>query len=115
MDCKVGIREFETAARNLKAAGFNASQVGAYLLVGLPDQQRANLEKSIRTVKNMGIRPILTYYTPIPHTKLWKRAVAVSRYDLEADPIYTNNAIFPCQTETFSWKALTQLKQLTLS
>ncbi len=115
MDHKVGIREFETAARNLTAAGFSARQVGAYLLAGLPDQRRVDLEKSIQTVKSMGIRPILAYYTPIPHTSLWQRAVAVSRYDLEADPIYTNNAIFPCQSEAFSWEALSQLKQLTLS
>ncbi len=115
MDRKVGIRDFETAAGRLQAAGFSARQVGAYLLAGLPDQCRQELEKSIRAVRAIGIRPILAYYTPIPHTPLWKRAVAVSRYDLEADPIFTNNAIFPCQTEAFSWEALTQLKQLTLS
>jgi radical SAM superfamily enzyme YgiQ (UPF0313 family) len=115
MDRKVGLREFERAATHLKAAGFGARQVGAYLLAGLPDQRREDLEKSIRAVRSMGIRPILAYYTPIPHTKLWRRAVAVSRYDLEADPIYSNNAIFPCQTEAFSWEALAHLKQLTLS
>ncbi len=115
MDRKVGIREFERAAGHLKTAGFNARQVGAYLLAGLPDQRRKDLEKSIRAVRAVGIRPILAYYTPIPHTTLWRRAVAVSRYDLEADPIYCNNAIFPCQTDAFSWEALAQLKQLTLS
>jgi radical SAM superfamily enzyme YgiQ (UPF0313 family) len=115
LDRKVGLLEFETAAHNLHAAGFNARQVGAYLLAGLPDQRLKDLEKSIQTVKTMGIHPILAFYTPIPHTALWERAVAVSRYDLEADPIYTNNAIFPCQNEAFSWKALSRLKQLTLS
>lgn len=115
LDRKVDIREFETAAQNLHAAGFGAGQVGAYLLAGLPDQRREEIEQSIRTVKAMGIQPILAYYTPIPHTALWKRAVAVSRYDLEADPIFTNNAIFPCQSEAFSWEALSRLKQLTFS
>ena len=115
MDRKVGHREFERAATRLKAAGFGARQVGAYLLAGLPDQRREDLEKSIRAVRSMGIRPILAYYTPIPHTVLWRRAVSVSHYDLEADPIYSNNAIFPCQTEAFSWEALAHLKQLTLS
>ena len=115
LDRKVDIREFETAAHNLLAAGFSAHQVGAYLLVGLPDQRREDIEQSIRTVKAMGIQPILAYYTPIPQTPLWKRAVAVSRYDLEADPIFTNNAIFPCQSEAFSWEALSRIKQLTLS
>jgi hypothetical protein len=44
---------------------------------------------------------------------MWEEAVGASRYDLEADPIYTNNAIFPCQSETFSWDVLTRLKHLT--
>jgi hypothetical protein len=43
---------------------------------------------------------------------MWSRAVAASRYDLEADPIYTNNAIFPCLSEQFSWQALSRLKHL---
>ena len=115
LDRKVAIRDFQSAARNLLAAGFSAHEVGAYLLAGLPDQSLKALEDSILTVKTMGIRPILAYYTPIPHTALWERAVAVSRYDLEADPIYTNNAIFPCQREAFTWEALSRLKRLTLS
>jgi radical SAM superfamily enzyme YgiQ (UPF0313 family) len=115
MDRKVGIPEFKAAVRYLHDAGFNGGEVGAYLMAGLPDQRLDALEKSIQTVKAMGVRPILAYYTPIPHTELWKRAVAVSRYDLEADPIYTNNAIFPCQSEAFSWQTLSRLKQMTLS
>jgi hypothetical protein len=38
--------------------------------------------------------------------------VATSRYDLEANPIFTNNAIFPCQQEDFSWETLARLKKL---
>ena len=115
LDRKLARHDFESAARNLLAAGFSAHEVGAYLLAGLPDQSLNALEDAILSVKAMGIRPILAYYTPIPHTALWERAVAVSRYDLEADPIYTNNAIFPCQREAFSWEALARLKRLTLS
>ncbi len=115
LDRKVAVRDFETAARHLLKAGFSDREVGAYLLAGLPDQSLDFLEDAIMTVKAMGIRPILAYYTPIPHTALWERAVAVSRYDLEADPIYSNNAVFPCQREAFSWEALSRLKRLTLS
>jgi hypothetical protein len=52
------------------------------------------------------------YYTPIPHTALWPRAVAASRYDLASDPIFTNNAIMPCSREPFSWRVVSRLKQL---
>jgi len=64
-------------------------------------------------VKAEGIRPILAYYSPIPHTRLWARAVAASPYDLEADPVFCNNAIFPCRPEIFSWEYLRKLKEMT--
>jgi hypothetical protein len=43
---------------------------------------------------------------------LWPAAVAASRYDLASDPIFTNNAIFPCRKESFSWETITRLKTL---
>ena len=115
MDRKVSENEFFRAVGYFKAAGFRSEQVGAYLLAGLPGQSVSGVEDSIRVVKQAGVTPVITHYTPIPHTSMWKAAVAASRYDLEADPIYTNNAIFPCQSETFSWEVLTRLKNLARS
>ena len=76
----------------LKKAGFSEKQVGAYLLAGLPGQSSESILESIKTVKEAGIMPIPAYYTPIPHTGLWKDAVLSSRYDLESDPIFTRLA-----------------------
>jgi hypothetical protein len=70
------------------------------------------MEDAIRLVKAAGITPVLAHYTPIPRTRLWDAARAASRYDLAADPIYTNNAIFPCQEENFSWPVLSRLKRM---
>jgi radical SAM superfamily enzyme YgiQ (UPF0313 family) len=112
LDSKVTEAEFIRAVEHLKAAGFESAQIGAYLLVGLPGQSIRAVESSIRVVKASGITPVLAYYTPIPHTALWSDAVAASRYDLAADPVFCNNAIFPCQRESFSWPALSRLKQL---
>jgi radical SAM superfamily enzyme YgiQ (UPF0313 family) len=111
-DEKVTEEEFIRAVRHLKAAGFDADQIGAYLLVGLPGQSISAVEISIKVVKAAGIIPIMAYYSPIPHTRMWQQAVATSRYDLAADPVFTNNAIFPCQRESFSWQALSRLKRL---
>jgi radical SAM superfamily enzyme YgiQ (UPF0313 family) len=112
LDNKVTRQEFIQAVGFLKAAGYGSDQIGAYLLVGLPGQSIAGVEISIQIVKEAGITPVLAHYTPIPRTRLWKQAVAVSRYDLEGDPIFTNNAIFPCQREEFSWPALSRLKRM---
>ena len=114
LDAKVTRREFEQAVGSLKSAGFALDRIGAYLLVGLPGQVIRQVEDSIRMVKAAGITPVMAHYTPIPHTRLWEAAKAVSRYDLAADPVYTNNAIFPCQKENFSWQALSRLKQMVV-
>jgi radical SAM superfamily enzyme YgiQ (UPF0313 family) len=115
IDRKVSEDDFKKAITYLKDAGFDKNQVGAYLLVGLPDQKLSSVEHSIQTVKNLGITPIPAYYTPIPHTALWPRAVAASRYDLESDPVFTNNAIIPCRKEPFLWKTVSGLKELAAS
>jgi radical SAM superfamily enzyme YgiQ (UPF0313 family) len=112
MDRKVTEREFSRAVRDLLAAGFDPDQLGAYLLAGLPGQEVEEIENSIGVVKQAGIKPVIAHYTPIPHTPLWEAAVASSRYDLETDPIFTNNAIFPCRSEAFSWEMLTRLKKM---
>jgi radical SAM superfamily enzyme YgiQ (UPF0313 family) len=112
LDRKTTAAEFNRAVTYLQNAGFSKEQVGAYLLVGLPEQKRGELEDAIQMVRNSGVLPILAHYTPIPHTRMWPQAVASSRYDLAADPIYTNNAISPCQKTPFSWEDMSSLKRL---
>jgi radical SAM superfamily enzyme YgiQ (UPF0313 family) len=112
IDKKVTAAEFKRAVACLKDAGFNKNQIGAYLLTGLPGQKIKSIEDSIKTVRQSKITPVLAYYTPIPHTALWDKAVASSRYNLESDPLFTNNAIFPCQEEAFSWETISYLKNL---
>lgn len=112
-DRKVTEEEFVRAVSYLKEAGFTEKHIGAYLLIGLPNQSLRSVEESVMTVRKSGITPVLAYYTPIPHTKLWKEAVAVSRYDLESDPIFSNNTIFPCNDRPLSWETLFYLKNLS--
>ena len=111
LDRKVTESEFNKAIHHLLNAGFETREIGAYLLAGLPDQSPEAVAESIRTVRESGITPVPAYYTPIPHTGLWNRAKAVSRYDLAADPIFTNNALLPCWPR-FSWDILSYLKNL---
>ena len=112
LDKKVSVTEFIKAVTFLKEAGFDKNMIGVYLLAGLPGQQTEFIESSIRSVKQTGATPILAYYSPIPKTALWDQAVASSRYNLESDPIFTNNAILPCQNQPFSWQTISHLKKL---
>jgi radical SAM superfamily enzyme YgiQ (UPF0313 family) len=112
LDKKVSEDEFYRAINVLVAAGFERDQVGAYLLVGLPGQDFSHVEHSIKAVIDSGISAVPAYYSPIPHTALWPKAVTSSRYDLEADPIFTNNAIIPCSKDAFSWATISHIKKL---
>jgi radical SAM superfamily enzyme YgiQ (UPF0313 family) len=114
LDHKVTENQFYQAVSCLLMAGFKKDQIGAYLLVGLPEQDLDSIAASIQLVKTSGIIPVPAHYSPIPHTRLWKKAVQLSRYDLESDPVFTNNAIFPCQRDEFSWETLSRLKHLAV-
>jgi radical SAM superfamily enzyme YgiQ (UPF0313 family) len=110
LDAKVTADEFTVCVHHLRKAGFRREELGAYLLAGLPGQSLAALKASIDGVHKAGITPIPAYYTPIPGTRLWEAAVAASPYDLEADPLFCNNAILPCVPEGFSWDYLARIR-----
>jgi len=88
--------KFESAVINLKQAGFSAYQIGAYILMGLPGQTSNQVEETIKYVGKVGAMPYLSEYSPIPHTKMWKDALSVSRFDLASEPLFHNNTIVPC-------------------
>ena len=111
LDAKLQAGELEAALAHLQEAGFAPAQIGVYLLIGLPDQAEAEVEASILRVKELGATPILAQYSPIPGTALWPQALATSRFDLTADPLFHNNSLFPCWPQ-FSWERYTRLKRL---
>jgi radical SAM superfamily enzyme YgiQ (UPF0313 family) len=111
LDAKLQAGELEAALAYLKEAGFTPAEIGVYLLIGLPDQAETEVEGSVLRVKELGASPVLASYSPIPGTALWPRAVATSRFDLTADPLFHNNSLFPCWPE-FSWERYTRLKRL---
>ena len=111
-DTKVGENEFFTAVKNLKSAGFEPKQLGAYLLCGLPNQEIEAVAVSMEIVKKTGILPILAYYTPIPHTPMWEHAVQNARFDISKHPVFTNNTLFPCVKSSGDRDRISQLKNM---
>ena len=111
LDRKLSEGEWQEAVHCLREAGFSREDIGVYLLLGLPHQEDADVEASIRRVRALGATPVLALYSPIPGTALWPAAVAASRYPLETDPLYHNNSLFPCWP-AFSWERYSRLKTL---
>lgn len=110
---KVTNEEFIAAVKYLQEAGYHPPEIGVYLLAGLPEQTAKEVEESIRFVQKCGARPIITEYSPIPGTSLWKKAVLHSPFDLENEPLFQNNSLLPCQWEKFTPSMLERLKLLS--
>ena len=65
---KVYSEELEGAVGNLLRAGARPSQITAYLIVGHPETDTQEIESSMRMVHSLGIRIMLSEYSPIPGT-----------------------------------------------
>lgn len=112
---KVGQGEFEKAVSNLAQAGFDHSQIGVYLLYGLPGQTLRETEETIRLVKKLGVRPYLAEFSPLPGTPMMDKALAHSSFDLEGEPLFQNNTFFPVRPTDFSWEKVWEMKRMALA
>ncbi|MBW1680041.1 MAG: radical SAM protein [Deltaproteobacteria bacterium] len=96
MGGKVNPGDFERALDILEDAGFMRSEIGAYILTGLPGQSAASVHETLDLVEAAGASPYLSEYSPIPHTSLWAQALESSRYNLAEEPLYHNNTEMIC-------------------
>ncbi len=110
-DQKLTREEFTQAVYYLLEAGFSPKQIGAYILIGLPEQNISEIEETITFVQKLGIIPRLAEYSPIPGTRLFKKAILNSEYDLINEPLTHNNSLLPCASKTFSFEVLNRLKR----
>jgi len=108
---KVDNRSFGEAVRNLRRAEYSENEIGVYIMAGLPGQRVGEVEESIAFVKENGAKPILVEYSPIPETALFEKARKMSKFDLENEPLFHNNSIFPCQWEGFTLADSQRLKE----
>jgi radical SAM superfamily enzyme YgiQ (UPF0313 family) len=109
---KVKNEELRYAVSHLKSAGYKTSDIGIYLLCGMPGQSSKEVSESIGFVRECGAKPVLAEYSPIPGTKMWEEAVASSPFDIQGEPLYHNNSLLPCQNSDFSFAAYAELKKI---
>ncbi len=92
---KTNLQTFIQAVENLKDAGFSRTQIGVYLLVGLPGQKPEQIELDVNRVLAAGALPKLAEYSPIPGTRMWPEALAAARYPIESEPLFQNCTLLP--------------------
>ncbi|GAB6888677.1 B12-binding domain-containing radical SAM protein [Desulfothermus okinawensis JCM 13304] len=104
LDKKLTKEQWDIGVENLLEAGFDKKDIGVYILFGLPGERDGEVVSTIAFAKSYGFRPHLAYYTPIPGSKLFEKAKSHSPYPIDEDPIFQNNAIWPCYPGGFSWE-----------
>lgn len=109
---KVGAEDLARAVRGLLAAGAQPASIGVYLLMGLPGQEVAEVEDSIRFVKNLGVRPYLAEFSPIPGTAEWENAKAQGLVSDGTDPLWTNNSLYLTSVAGWEEGEVRRLKNL---
>ena len=65
---KVYSHELEQAIANLESAGADINQISAYLILAHPQADQQNVEASMRFASSLGIRVMLSEFSPIPGT-----------------------------------------------
>ncbi|MBC8498905.1 MAG: radical SAM protein [Candidatus Atribacteria bacterium] len=110
---KVTNLEFKKAVNCLLEAGFKSSQIGAYLLIGIPGQNIQEIVDSIHFVIDCGAHPHLAKFSAIPGTKVWDVAKSYFNLEEEVDPLFHNDALLPYLSPEITDKAYHQIKSIT--
>ncbi len=109
---KFGPDAVVNAVEALRAAGYTRNRIRLYIIAGLPGQTREEAEKTVRFSLDMGARPVLTEYSPIPGSELWDRCVRECRLPLADEPLFQNNTLFPMEWGGFTRADLEELKRM---
>lgn len=91
---KISTPEFAAAVDCFFAAGFGKSELGVYLMYGLPGQTWEEVKAGVRYLQGLGVRINLTEYSPLPGTPLWNDLVRRGTIPPDLDPLLTNNSVF---------------------
>ena len=113
LDGKLEASMLAGAVQHLREAGFASRSITAYVLAGLPGQEAGEVELSIRHAASFGIRVRIAEYSPTPGSALWSRAVELSSFDLDSEPLTHNNSVLPMRWRSFTIEDLDRLKALT--
>lgn len=109
---KITNTEFKKAVNCLLEAGFKPSQIGAYLLIGVPGQEVQEIIDSIRFVIDCGAHPRLAKFSAIPGTKVWDEARTYFNFKGDVDPLFHNDALLPYLSPDITIKHYQQIKSI---
>ncbi len=92
---KVFDEDLKRAAGNLKAVGFERDEIRVYVMVNMPGQKVEDALRAVEFVKEIGAKPVVNEYTPIPGTPDWNELVLRGLIPPDVDPLLLDNSILP--------------------
>jgi len=108
---KIGEGDFERAAVYLREAGFKRGEIGAYILVGHPDQTEDDIIATARAAAALEVEPIPAEYSPIPGSADFVSAVSTFRHPPDSDPLLHNSSIVMFQHPKITPDGFRRIKQ----
>ncbi len=112
MGFKVRDEDLISAVDHLTRAGFDRSEIGSYILMGLPGQELEEVIESMVFVLKLGIKVNIASFSPIPGTKSWQDALDSGIIPDDVDPLLTNSSVFSLLSKTICYDKCVQLGTL---
>jgi radical SAM superfamily enzyme YgiQ (UPF0313 family) len=110
---KVRPGDLNRALSHLEEAGYVRHDINVYLLTGLPDQDKHSVEKDILQVLELGAKPYLAFFSPVPGTEEWRELVHSGELRTTDDPLLHNKNVFPFLWGKIGPEDLNSLKWLS--
>lgn len=107
---KTSLNQLKSVVKMLKEHGFTSERIGVYLLCGLPGQTVDEVDKTIEIVADIGARPYLNEYSPVPKTTLFEEHFKESKLDFKREPLYQNNSVSAWRSPIFTPEVVKKLK-----
>ncbi len=87
------LKMYHKSSKALVNAGYRSTQISTYLVAGLPGQKLEWFETAVDQLLNIGIRPYLAQFSPIPGTHLGDIRLQVLREQFKSDDMLLTNKI----------------------
>ncbi len=110
---KITPGEMTRAVKHLTNAGFQASDLETYIIMGLPGQPVDEVLETILYANSLGIRVRLASFSPIPGTKDYERAIERGDLPAGADPLLTNKTVIPLERTSDAYQRYHAVSQFS--
>jgi radical SAM superfamily enzyme YgiQ (UPF0313 family) len=107
-------QEYLKSVFMLREEGYERSDVGTYVMLGLPGQTPKDVEESLDFVYRSGASPHLSSFSPIPGTAVWEEALKSTSLAIDDEPLLQNNTVFILGNAAFSRDSIRELRQMAL-